>query len=837
MVFLFLAISRVVLPLLLVMSLLLPNYLPGQDILKKRITINQQEVALSVILDSISIQSGARFAYNKRKVNLEGMASLQVVNQELGLSLQELLDNTFIDFSVTGQQISLFSKALPVFTISGYTRDANSGEALIGANIYEILGLRGVSSNEYGFFSLSLTSGRYICRTSFVGYEDRIDTLFLDQDLEIDINLQAGNSLQEVTVISSTQANNEYQRSIGHTSGSIIQTEGVGVNASLIGEDDMMKVAQLLPGIISGLERSSNFHVHGGSPDQNLILLDGVPLYNVSHLFGFISIFNHKALNSSTIYQSGFPARFSGRLSSIIDVRMKDGNNQSFHGGLDLGFLAGSAYLEGPLKKGKGSFLISGRRTWLDLIAASAQIGNKEVKTNYNFHDINAKLNWHLSPKDRLFFSLYSGKDRFLDKRTVTDQFFDNVSGSTTLRNGLNWGNRAIAFRWNRILTPKLFSNASIYFGNFNYGLESFISTKSLTPTDTVSTVTSDIVARSSIKDYGVRIDLDFLPNYQHHFRLGLGYALHDFIPGFLEGFFENNGQRSSIGEGALPVVSHEWFAYLEDEIKLNKRFTLHPGFHFTWIKTNNKSFGLPQFRFKLNCELRPRHHLSFSYSGMAQFVHLLTNIGIGLPTDFWVPSTQKVKPEFAHQLAATYELPMGDMGIAKASFFYKTMRNLIEFQNGASLLNSTSNWESRIEIGKGWSYGATLLLGKTIGKTNLRLAYSLIWSKRQFDNLNQGAPFPYKYDRWHNLNISLKHEWQGKKNKRKDIGLLWVLSSGALTTTPSEWYLSSSGDFIAHYPYRNNFRLPVYHRLDFAKSSSKKNEKRPYPNLEMGSL
>ena len=793
--------------------------LHAQEVLKQEIEITSDSLQLQSLLSEIEKQADISFAFNKRRIPLKKRVGGNYTN-----SLESVLDAVLADegisYSISGNQIILYREIIPSYTISGYIRDTASGEALIGANIFETAQYRGTSANNFGFYSLTLPEGRHEVAASFVGYSPFLDTLALFRDTTIEILLGADAQLLEVvvtdTIMSITNpTNNERQ------DGSVkVDMTEVNANPSLLGERDVLKRMQLLPGVAFGTEGTSGMHVHGGSADQNLILLDGVQLYNVDHLFGFVSIFNGKAINTAYLYKSGFPARYSGRLSSVLDVRMKDGNNKELHGGISMGLLSGNAYLEGPIAKGKSSFIISGRRTWLDIIAASLQVGELEFKANYGFHDINAKVNIKLNNKDRLFLSAYSGKDRFFyEQNPGAYSILDSVATANESRLELAWGNQAYAIRWNRIVSPKVFMNTTATVGIFNFSYSEIVKAN---PEENNSTET-DILARSKIQDIGWRTTFDYIPNYKQHWRLGFGYTLHDFTPGFLRLIYKSNNEETFATEGAPEVNVHEAFVFAENEIKVDEKLTLHPGFHLTLINTGQKTFFAPQLRFRLKYQNSPYHYWHFSYSGMSQFIHRLTNTGIGPPTDLWMPSTELVPPEYSHQIAAGNHLILGEKWFMETGAYFKTMDNLVEYQAGATFTNSTSNWESRVDLGKGWSYGGELLLKKHRGRTKAWLAYSLSWSWRKFNNINNGKVFPYTFDRRHNLNININHSWNGKKrNKKKNISLTWVLTSGNMVTVPKEWYYSLDGELIHSYFERNNYRLPNYHRLDLSKTTTR---------------
>lgn len=808
-------LKTILLPLLFLFSF---NILYSQSLLQKPVSISADSLTFKEILSAISKQTGVDFAYSKRKIALDRTFYFKATEEPLEKVLKRLLSEAGLSYQINAKQIALSRKVLRQFTISGFVRDSSSGEVLIGANIYTPQNIRGTNTNVHGFYSLSLPEGQYFLNTSYVGYEDDLDTIALYADQQMDINLSTGNALAEILVLSNHLTSNAALKEQAKIGANKIEAKEIVTTPTLLGENDVMKVAQLQPGIIVGVEGSSGLHVHGGSPDQNLILLDGVPLYNVSHLLGFVSIFNGRAINSASIYKSGIPARYSGRLSSVMDVRMKDGNNQKLHGGISVGLLSGDVYLEGPLKKGKSSFLISARRTWLDIIAASAQLGQQEVKANYKFQDINAKLNFKLSERDRLFASAYSGKDRMFVRFNFPNAIIDSISNVNFGRQELEWGNQAYSLRWNRVINPKLFKNTNFIIGNFNYDL--FLNANTLkTPDETE--LEFDLTAKTNIRDYGIKSDFDFIPNTKHHYRFGAGLIFHNFRPATLTTYIKAPNLESTTIEGAPLVQGREGYLYIEDNINLSNTLELNAGFHFSFFNTDSSFFPRPQFRFRLNHQFTENQSWQFSYSGMAQFIHILQNNSIGLSSDLWVPSTANVKPSYAHQLALGYNA-VGKTWFLKLEAYFKDMQNLIEYEDGASLVNSTSNWEERIVKGKGWSYG-TAFSFKTSGKRFSHwLSYTLSWSKRRFDAINQGTVFPYKYDRRHNLNIGFTYDWIDKKGKQKSLNLVGVLSSGHWVRLPQESYQSIDGTIIETLSNHNSSRVPIYHRLDISKSTAK---------------
>ena len=816
-------------------TILISTTVVGQDILQAPVHLSLAQTTLREVLDAIEKQCEVRFAYHKNQIKPDQLVSIEVVNQSLSHTLTMLFTDRGITFQTSGRQVIL-NKVIPDhYTLSGYVIDKQSGEVLIGANIFESLHFQGVISNEHGFYSLTLPTGKHAVTASFVGYEDLVDTIDFDREMERNIALQAGASLMEIVVTGQTSGNRDPGFTTQEETGEQINKNDPGAYSSVLGENDIMKTAQLMPGVVAGIEGTSGLHIQGGSADQNLILLDDVPLYNVNHLFGFISIFNSKALNSAAIFKNHFPARYGGRLSSVFDIRMKNGDYHQYHGAISMGIISGNAFFEGPIKKGESSFIISTRRTWLDLIVATTQIADKEFKLNYNFYDINTKVNVRTSSRDRLILSFYGGNDRYIDKRIESPGLVNNIYQETKLRNGLSWGNQALSLRWNRTINAKWFANTTFFYGRFHYDYENFSRTDEETDNGNILQILEDIEIASKIKDYGIKSDLNFHHSPGHDLEMGIAYTLHHYVPGFLRNLTQFEDKETEVLIGAPEVTADEWAIYLEDHLQIGSKWQLNSGLRLNYTESDGTSFWLPQFRLQANFVPNQKWKLDLSYANMAQFVHQLTTIGIGLPTDLWVPSTNRINPATAHQLTlhAGYQDQHGFS--LSASVFYKAMKNLITYTDGASFLNSTANWESRVDIGDGNGYGLTLAGEKNWAKTDFRMAYSLMWANRKFPNINDGNPFPYNYDRRHNFNLSFQHHWWKKNRKLKSLGLVWMINSGHLATIPEEWYLDKNGQIIPHNPKRNNYRLPWYHRLDITKSSRKETKRGNFRTFRWG--
>ncbi|MBL4703485.1 MAG: TonB-dependent receptor plug domain-containing protein, partial [Flavobacteriales bacterium] len=566
-----------------------------------------------------------------------------------------------------------------------------------------------------------------------------------------------------------------------------------------------------------GSEGTSGLYVRGGGPDQNLILLDGVPIYNASHLFGFFSVFNADAINSVKLIKGGFPARYGGRLSSVIDIKMKEGNMKEFHGEGSIGLISSKLTLEGPIKKDKTSFLISGRRTYIDLLARPLikSIG-EGVTAGYYFYDLNAKVNHKFSDKDRLYVSAYMGDDKAYTN--ISESWTNGGSNySYTEEAQLKWGNLITAVRWNHMVSNKIFMNTTLRYSKYRF-LVGADETNSETTGGTTNTNSFSYAYKSGIEDWSGKVDFDWVPNPNHFVRFGAGDIYHTFTPGVNQyQVTESNASAIDTTFGADKEFAHELFAYIEDEIKIGERLKGNAGLHFSGFLVGSKNYWSLQPRINGRYLLNDVSSIKASYASMTQFMHLLTNAGIGLPTDLWLPATERVKPQTAHQWAAGYARTFKKKYEVSVEGYYKIMNNLIEYKDGASFFSTEQDWQDKIEVGRGWSYGGELLIEKKIGKTTGWIGYTLAWTNRQFENLNFGEVFPYRYDRRHDIGAALTHEF----NDRVSVGVVWVYGTGNAVTLGLERYQSvygtqfGWGGEIEHIESRNNYRMPAYHRLD----------------------
>ncbi len=799
----------------------------SSNLLDAPVDLNMENKSLEEVLESIEEQTVCSFFYNPDELKNDKKYSFKDEHLEIRTVLNRLFPNEEVKIKTRGSQIILVKNrsvkeariSETKYTISGYIMDEESSETLIGATVYcTSLGI-GTISNEYGFYSLTMPEGSYELTFSYVGYASRIEKLSLNKNLEFSASLELGNKLAEVIVEADA---NTHRHSETKMSSNKISMEKIKSMPVLMGERDVLKVIQLLPGVQSGSEGTTGLYVRGGGPDQNLMLLDGVPVYNASHLLGFMSTFNGDAIKSVELTKGGFPARYGGRLSSIIDVRMKEGNMKEIKGDFTIGFISGRFNLEGPIVKDKTSFSFSGRRTWLDLFATPAQrINNRSLEATtpkslvkYNLYDINAKINHKFSDKSRLYLSTYLGNDRLAVK--FTEPSYDE-------QGALDWGNKIVSARWNYQFSPKLFSNTTVYLSSYDFDFKNDL----LEFAGTKNEFNEKYTSNSNIRDYGAKLDFNYVPHPKHYIRTGIKYGNLDFTPTTTEFKLKEGQEPETIIKSTSPKVSGvEMNAYVEDDMVINDRIKLNAGVHVSNFAVQNSNYVSIQPRAALSLLLNEKSSLKFSATKMTQFLHLLASPGLGLPTDLWVSSTDKIKPENSWQYGVAYTRSLGNGFELTLEGFYKDMDNLLEYKSGFNFFSNSKDWEDKVDVGTGISYGGEILLEKTTGKTTGWIGYTLSKSDREFPDINFGKSFPYKYDRRHDIGLVVIH----KQSKKVDFGLVWVYGTGNTYTLGTTNYNAiginniSSGDepyntlgATNHIENRNNQRMPAYHRLDLS--------------------
>ncbi len=692
-------------------------------------------------------------------------------------------------------------------TISGYITEKKSGERLIGATVYIPEKNAGTTTNTYGFYSITIPASDITMRASYIGYAGFSKTISLKQNMELNIELEQSKDLKEVVVTGKKEAIHERTQ----MSSIDIPIQTIKSLPAFLGEVDVMKALQLLPGVQAGNEGSTGIYVRGGGPDQNLILLDGVPVYNASHLFGFFSVFNADAIKSVELVKGGFPARYGGRLSSVVDINMKEGNKNKLHGEGGIGLIASRLTLEGPIQKGKSSFMISGRRTYYDVIARPFMKGS--TKGGYYFYDLNGKANFKLTDKDHLYLSGYFGNDKFY----ATDKQNQGQLGSSSFNANLRWGNATAVGRWNHQYSNKLFGNLIAYYSQYRFVISAL-------DRNNFTGVNEEYLLKytSGINDIAVKYDFDYIPHPAHYIKAGLGYVYHTYKPGAQQTKIQTGTVREDTTIGTKDIYAGEIDAYIEDDIKISNALKANLGVHWTGFTVQNSFYNAIQPRVSLRYLLSENLSAKASFVQMNQFIHLLTNSSIGLPTDLWVPVTSKIPMQRSYQGAAGLAYTHSTGTEFSIEGYYKTMDNVLEYKEGASFFNAGTGWEDKVEVGKGKSYGGEFFIQKKHGKFTGLLGYTLSWTNRQFANLNNGKTFPYRYDRRHDFKIAAVYE----VTKQVELSAEWVYGTGNAITLPIGYFNGPDGNTVQIYGERNGYRMPSYHRGDLSVKFFKQKKK-----------
>jgi hypothetical protein len=709
--------------------------------------------------------------------------------------------------------------ALPVLllaqsmTISGYVSEKKSAERIIGGIVFAPQKGIGTATNAFGFYSITIphATDSVKLRVSYVGYAAQEFTLAPGANRSLNIEMEPENEMKEVVV---TAEKDELQTRT-QMSSIDLPINTIKALPAFLGEADIMKAIQLLPGIQGGSEGSTGIYVRGGGPDQNLILLDGVPVYNASHIFGFMSVFNADAVKSVEVIKGGFPARYGGRLSSVIDINMKEGDKNKIHGEGGIGLVASRLMLEGPIQKGKSSFMVSGRRTYIDFIMRPIikKSTDDNLTTGYYFYDLNAKLNFKLTEKDHLYISGYFGNDKFYSN--LKEDGVDNLSS----KNDLKWGNITAVARWNHQFSHKLFGNLTTYYSRYRF----IISSQQKENFSQGAGNSFLLQYNSGIDDKTIKYDLDYLPGGNHYIKTGVSYIAHRYSPGALQTRITELNLAADTTLGNKEIGAGEMDAYIEDDIRLTDKLKANIGLHWTGFWVRDEMYNALQPRIALRYLITDRLSAKASFVQMNQFINLLTNTTVGLPTDLWVPVTDRAPMQTSYQGAAGLAYTHHTGIEMSVEGYYKTMENVLEYKEGASFFNTTSGWEDKIEIGQGKSYGAELFLQKQKGRFTGMMGYTLSYTTRQFDNLNNGEEFSYRYDRRHDFKIAGIYNL----SKRIELSAEWVYGTGNAITMPLAIYQGQDDNVVEVYGSRNGYRMRPYHRGDVSIKFTK--EKKRY--------
>lgn len=702
-------------------------------------------------------------------------------------------------------------------------KDKSNGESAIGASVYVKESMQGVSTNVYGFFSLTLPQGKYTLVCSYVGYINYVDTIDLTHNISRTISLiPQGRDLNEIEIVAEKKDEN-----IQSTQMSSIQMDVAQIKKlpAFMGEVDILKSIQLIPGVKSAGDGNSGFYVRGGGPDQNLILLDEATVYNAAHLLGFFSVFNGDAINNVNLIKGGMPAQYGGRLSSVLDISMKDGNSQKFQVDGGIGLIASRLTIQGPIKKEKASFIISGRRTYIDLLSKPYfKYGNPKsdfAGTSYYFFDLNAKINWRISEKDRLYLSGYFGRDVF--------SFNDADAGFSAK---VPWGNATACLRWNHLFSSKLFSNASLVFTNYDFAF-------------TAGQSNFELTLFSGIRDWNAKYDFVYIPNPRHNIKAGINYIFHQFTPSNVSA--QQGETKFDLGE-VVRLYSHDAAAYISDDWEISPRWKLNAGLRFGYFaqvgpftryakndlgRTTDTIVYNPGEKIIDYSGLEPRASLRFNitktwslkaaYTRNFQYIHLASISSVSLPTDVWMPCTELIKPQIGNQYAfGVFKNFKQNMYESSVEVYYKTMDNQIDYKEGAEPQDNVfDNPDNAFTYGQGTAYGAEFFFKKRTGKLTGWVGYTLSWTYRQFQNINFGQEYLAKYDRRHDASLVLTYD----HSKKWNFGLVYVYGTGNRGTLPNGLF-AYEGSVSWDYGLRNSYKLPDYHRLDISATFTPDREK-----------
>jgi hypothetical protein len=686
-------------------------------------------------------------------------------------------------------------------TISGFIRDAKTGETLTGAIVYsKEMPTIGITSNSYGYFSLTLPVGKYSLIVQFLGYKTKIIPLDLKENTKISFDMEEESiALKEITITGEKNNNNVVQSELI----SKIDIKEIQNIPVILGEKDILKTIQLLPGVTPAGEGNAGFYVRGGGVDQNLILLDEAPVYNPSHLLGFFSTFNSDAIKDITLYKGGFPAEYGGRLSSVVDIKMNDGNNKEYHVSGGIGLIASRLSVEGPIVKNKGSFMIAARRTYADLfLKLLSRNGPDSIasKSTLYFYDLNMKANYQLTEKDRVYFSCYLGRDNF------------NLGGTV----GLNWGNVTATARWNHIINDKLFSNTSLIYSKYSYNFN-------------VAIGNNTMHVLSEIQDWNLKEDLNYYLNSNNTIKFGFNAIYHTFVPSKVDStviFHVKSVDNRYALENALYISNDQTISpHLKATYGLRYSLfsSIGPGTVYSYNQVADvvdsaiypkgkiyNTYGGLEPRLLMNYIINDSSSVKISYARTRQYIHLLSNTTSSTPFDLWVPSNINIKPEIADQYTLGYFRNFSNnMYETSLEVYYKTLQNQIDYRNGANLILN-NKVESQLVFGKGWGYGVEFLIRKKYGKLTGWISYTLSKAKRQFPDINGGNIFLAKQDRPNNIAVVGMYEL----NPKLTFSATWIFISGNPVTFPSGRY-AIDGNIVPYYTERNGYRMPDYHRLD----------------------
>ncbi len=812
-----------------------------QQILEKQVTISFKNITLTKAIEKLKTEAKISIAYSNKINRYSAKISKEYKNKTVKFILDDLFRGKELGYKIIGNKITIYtskSKKKRV-SISGYIYDTETGNVLIGCTVFAKNSLTGTSTNSFGYYNLLLPPNPVNEEIifSFIGFKKKQITLPSGDTI---INVRLEHSSSELNEVRITNTNNELARQIASSKMSSIKINSSEIKSipAAAGETDLLKSITILPGIKPGVDGSSGFYVRGGNIDQNLILLDGVPIYNPYHMWGYLSSFNADAINSVTVTKGAFPARYGGRLSSVIDIAMKEGNNQKWTGDFTVGLLSAKASVSGPIIKDKSSIMFTARRTYADLIIVPINNKNNSkkgysYKEGYNFTDLNLKTNYKLSGTDRLFFSGFLSRDKYYYK-TAEDQEFNNTAVLGETQRAQGWGNIIATLRWNHIFKNKMFVNTTAYFSSYKYYTTELTKRTSSNP-DEVEEKENSVEYLSNISDVALKQDYQFFPDDNHKLQFGASCIFHKFKPGINSFFSKTNSETITNKTGNSEIFSTDISIYFEDDWSISELLRINGGFHLSSFFVQNKSYFSAEPRINARLLINDKTSIKAGFAVMTQYMHLLTQSGITQSSDLWVPVTKKIKPQKSQQFSLGFSTALSKMYLFEMEGYFKHMNHVIEYKDGASFLLDATGWEEKITAGVGEAYGAELFFRKTRGKFTGFAGYTLSWAFRQFSEINNGGIFPFRYDRRHDISLVGKY----RINKKWTISGAWIFYTGNAVTVPTSSYITpiyknsgvqdnrqfpspnlgystpTGNGIVTNATERNNYRLPNYHRLD----------------------
>lgn len=816
-------------------NLLLYSTVTAQSPLSKVIDFEVVDTPIPDALIDLSEAAEISIAFHPRLFSRSKKISLSLQQKSIEFILKACLKTTKITFKMENDHIILYEKPKRNYTISGYIEDSETGERLVAGTIWEAYSGKGTTSNDYGFFSLKIPEGKIELQSSYLGYQGNAQSLILLKNKKINIALKPSITLQEVIV--TDMEFDEKQAHLALGKGKKINLGDLTSTLSLGGEPDLLRFLGTTAGVQSGADGIGGLNINGGSADQNLVLMDGVPIYNPSHSLGLFSVFNTHIIKSANFLTEGFSTKYGGRLSSVIDVRVKEGNTKEWKAEVEIGTIASKLVVEGPVQKDKSGLIVALRRTHLDPLLKQLSTKEKqknfdEGALNYFFFDINSKFHHRFSPKDQLFVSYYQGKDDYKDLNSY--YWEDEDTGDYTLEEReqeLEWGNKIGAVRWNHLFGDQLFSNTTFTLSQYDYKSLNYYDYQD----DYEGTFELDYyfyTFLSKVKDAGIKIDLEYYPNPKHQVLFGGGFLSRSFESGDVDFIIENLEDVTEYEEAIdaidkilIPPLfkTQEINFYIEDNYAFSENVSIQGGVHFASFLTNGKNYFIPQPRLSLKSTFAQNWSTTISVSKMAQALHVLSTSGGGFPSDLWIPSTRNVVPETALQFtwSLQYNFPK-NCGV-KFHTFYKKMDNLIAFYDNEFTVNlpglvdiDPTYWEEEITSGYGESYGFSTNISKNKGLLTGQLNYAYTVSERTFEENNEGETYPFRFNHPHELKATVKYQI----NPKLSFFAHWQYGSGqaySLIKTQSRFAPLSNlinGDEERIGPINGN-RLPAYHRLD----------------------